>query len=682
MDPDSLASQLTPEELVPLLPYPLAMALQTLLADAERRECGAHLPQFPFQLTAVMGLLVRLTAVIAIQSYVQLANASDARINQRVVTALRAPTDGTWLEVAVALLDRVAGRDDAPLAQRTAAALRNKSGAPRAGTVIVVLRKLIAYRNRLLHGETVSAADTSRAYDLLLTAVQGYGFLASYTMLANHNDQVWQLTGALPYLSSADIDRNRLKLPDSAPCLCHRDNDEAPLSLAPLLVFRPGDAESPVTFDELFFLNAGVAERLDYIAYRYTRQVEGRALGTYDAFRSFLQRLPAPVLARDPKIDFNDLVAYHDRLFVGRLAVQDEIASFIATRPASYGTLSAQGGMGKTAIMARLYSRHGVKKSGETRLGDRWAFHFCMPLEDRDNAVVALRSLIAQVCEQTELSAVAYLSNDFESLRERFAQLLADTSALLAAGERLVLVIDALDESLAASHGQYLPKAFPAELPESVVMLISYRVGADGVNALVERSLSHIPKASRYALSTASPLAGLTRDDVCAYLGLTAPGVAIPEATVDAICTAAQRDGEGVDPFYLQVVSQGIAQGRIQVQRPETVPTSLDEAFDDLWLELPGNRDYLVHRLLCTLAIMQDYGDDVMFADLFSRALPIGAEQLTPMEVASLRAQAGKLLVYRGDRYGLMHARLRNYLIGTQADCQFSLPGQADSTRL
>lgn len=677
MDRDAFATRRTVEELVPRLPYPLAMAMQTLLADAARRQAGEYLPQFPFQLTAATGLLVRMTAVIAIQSYVQLAKASDAAVNQRVVTALRAPADGTWLEVAVALLKPLARRDDAPLARRTAQALRKRSGVPEANTIEKALRRLIAYRNRLLHGETVSEVETSGAYDLLLAVLQGFGFLASYALLARNGGRLWQLTGVLPRLLPEDTSQNALELPESTPCLLHVDGADAPLPLAPLLVFRPGDADSLVAFDELFFLNTGVAERLDYIAYRYTRQVGGRVLGTYDDFRRFLQRLPAPALPRDAKIDFSDLVRNHDRLFVGRLPVFDEIVSFIRERPAPYGILTAQGGMGKTAILARLYSRHGSALTHGKPCGNRWVFHFCMSLEDRDNAVVALRSITAQVCEQTGLSAAAYLSNDFETLRERFPKLLEDSTVLLASGERLVFVIDALDEGLGTGPGQSLPTAFPAQLPESVVMLISYRVGADGTNASVEGSLSHIPAATRRALSTANPLSGLTHEDVGTFLSLIAPGIEIPEATVEAVCAAAERGGDGVDPFYLRFVSEGIARGRIQVLRPETVPTSLDEAFDDLWLELPADRAYLVHRLLCALAVMQDYGDDVLFADLFNRALPDQAEPLTPLEVASLRAQAGKLLVYRGDRYGLMHERLRRYLVGPTTDLRLPMPGPA-----
>jgi hypothetical protein len=161
---------------------------------------------------------------------------------------------------------------------------------------------------------------------------------------------------------------------------------------------------------------------------------------------------------------------------------------------------------------------------------------------------------------------------------------------------------------------------------------------------------------------------GLTRDDVALYLNRLLPGGVVPAGTLDAVWRAAVRDEEGADPFYMRFVAAGAEDGRIDLARPETVPSSLDEAFDELWLRLPPDRDFLVHRILGLLAIMLDFGSDELFAGLFNRTLPDGADPLTDIEVASLRAQAGKLLIYDGDRYGLLHDRFRHYLVGDPSE--------------
>ena len=90
-------------------------------------------------------------------------------------------------------------------------------------------------------------------------------------------------------------------------------------------------------------------------------------------------------------------------------------------------------------------------------------------------------------------------------------------------------------------------------------------------------------------------------------------------------------------------------------------------AFEHMWMGLPSTRDFLCHRVLLTLAIMRDYGDDDLFAALFNRDRPAD-DPLTPDDVAAVRVQAGKLLVYDGDRYGLFHDRFRVFLVGEQRD--------------
>jgi hypothetical protein len=84
-----------------------------------------------------------------------------------------------------------------------------------------------------------------------------------------------------------------------------------------------------------------------------------------------------------------------------------------------------------------------------------------------------------------------------------------------------------------------------------------------------------------------------------------------------------------------------------------------------MWMNLPTDRDFLLHRLLCTLAVMYDYADDELFAELLSKNLP---EPLRTDDVAQLRSQAGKLLVYDGERYNLFHDRFRVFLVGNNPD--------------
>ena len=117
-------------ELVQQFPYPLALKLNLLLTDHERQLAGEGLPRFPYDLCVTMGLLVRLAALIGIQSYVRIAGATDAALNRQVLETLRAPSDGAWRDLAVDVLTAVEKRPDALLARKTRAALASRVPVP------------------------------------------------------------------------------------------------------------------------------------------------------------------------------------------------------------------------------------------------------------------------------------------------------------------------------------------------------------------------------------------------------------------------------------------------------------------------------------------------------------------------------------------------------------------------
>ena len=79
--------------------------------------------------------------------------------------------------------------------------------------------------------------------------------------------------------------------------------------------------------------------------------------------------------------------------------------------------------------------------------------------------------------------------------------------------------------------------------------------------------------------------------------------------------------------------------------------------------------DFLCHRLLLTLGIMRDHGDDELFAELFNRdETYLPNISLTSQDIAEQRIKIGKLLTYDGDRYTLFHDRFRHFLVGEQPD--------------
>jgi hypothetical protein len=138
VDPDALAAR---------LPYPLGGRVRQLREAFARRRQGEGSPRLAYDLCAAAGLLVRFDAAIAIAAYVRDTGASDATLNHIVVGKLRAPSDGTWLEVAGRLAGALAGDERSPLGRRLADALGAKVAGAKESTAREELERLVARRS-------------------------------------------------------------------------------------------------------------------------------------------------------------------------------------------------------------------------------------------------------------------------------------------------------------------------------------------------------------------------------------------------------------------------------------------------------------------------------------------------------------------------------------------------------
>jgi hypothetical protein len=670
-------SHLPLKDLAQKLPYPLGMKLNEILQAEKRRNEGQPEPQFAFEICALMGILVRMTALILIRLFVE-SGKTDAKINHRIMDGIRNPADGTWLGIAQSLSKSLASEKNSlqvamTKVLSTKVKLLEKEKSERVkgrNQVGNALQALVSFRNDLIHGTLPDEDILDENLALLEVAVRGFSFLAGYQLLARAGGQVWAVEGSVPRPVEVELNGS---LPDGQPCLVARDGESPPVSLSPLLRFHTsGDAETSI--EELFFLNSGSIERLSYIGFRSAGHMEGKALGSYEDFKDFLAKIPTPPIPPDPRLDFEELAYFHTQLFVGREDVLGEIDLRIREMPNGYLQLKALPGMGKTAIVAKLYELNALGTSAKVNKGNRWVFHFCSALGGRNSTTVALRSLIAQICDAFELDRKAWLSDDLENLKdEKLPYLLGNVAGKLGTDERLILAFDALDEGFGAEK-ESIPSSLPNNLPEGVIVLISWRVDKDGKNAKVDDALKGIPTELTHVLDTANPLAGLTRKDLNLYLDKLHESFRITPATSQgadtvwqAASTDAQPDNPAADPFYLRFLASGTQSGSIRLDRPETVPNDLNEAFEDMWMELPTDHDFLAHRLLLYLAVMRDYGDDSLFAELFNRERP-NHPPLTKDEVTLIRIKVGKLLVYNGDRYNLFHDRFRYFLVGQQKD--------------
>ncbi|MFF4542498.1 hypothetical protein, partial [Streptomyces aureus] len=172
--------------------------------------------------------------------------------------------------------------------------------------------------------------------------------------------------------------------------------------------------------------------------------------------------VPLAVAVKDPGAVF---VAVGVASFTGRAWLAGQVDAFIAGHGCGYVWVDAEAGMGKTAFAAWLVHRHG------------YVSHFAR-YTNGELSRVALQNLAGQLIERYGLGDLAPggMLPEWVQTPDGFESVLGQAAVRARTdGQRLVIVVDGLDEAETAAHG--LPWGLPRLLPESVFVVGTYRSG-------------------------------------------------------------------------------------------------------------------------------------------------------------------------------------------------------------
>ena len=679
------------------LPYPLSRKAIDFVQQRFRMEEGEEFPQFPYLLTATVSLMVRQWAICSIQAYLTVFKGNDPTMNTLIVQTLRQPTDNQWWSLVCSLTQWMMGKTKkskgnkkildqhpishfvlemhnsikmkinlSPLEKSHELSTYTKKPLSKLTTVEQSMKHLLDFRNALIHALKIDNEDIDKASIVLESVLEATLSLNRFHLATKVGHEEYLLQGLFPKLVESpnwtrNIENKELVLlMDEQIYLC---------TISPLMSLAQ-DIDSLDVEQEIFFINAGSLNLLKYVGFVNGEHKDGKSLGAYDQFKKYIASIPVPQGSTDrPLIDFSDFVTDKTKNFVGRTDVLDEIHECVSTRGGHYCFLQALAGMGKSAIMARLFQLHPYRTDDNKKTdGDIWLYHYCMQNDGRDQAITALRSLITQMQFAKDGNEGKRPSMKVDDLKEEFQRLLNTSQKTLEnrGGSKVVVVLDALDEASFMGDDS-IPSCIPEYIADHVVFICSYRVDATCTNTRVQNHLQHLPKEKVYTFETAKPLRGLDKNNVYTFIDLLSDGGGVQESTLEHIWKAGSEDlNDAADPFYLRFVADGVEKNQYFLKHPETIPTSLNGAFEKMWLSLPSDRSFLAHRLLVSLGIMRDLGDDELFAELFTRQFP--NESFTVDDIAAIRRPIGKLLSYDGDRYGLFHDRFKYFLVGEQPD--------------
>ncbi len=317
--------------------------------------------------------------------------------------------------------------------------------------------------------------------------------------------------------------------------------------------------------------------------------------------------------------------------FVGRDWLIAELDGFLASQPCGYFVVEAAAGLGKTALLAHLVATRS------------WVHHFSELAPGEAGIALARMSLAAQLIRAYDLrdakeGAEPVLSEAASSRADFLRGLLSDAAERLRDGEKLVLVVDALDEAGTRPGENVL--GLPQVLPAGVFVVASKRPVPVDLYTESPRRVVRI-----------DPDSDGNRQDVRAYLTAAAP-----EALAEAIF--AKSHGVWI---YVRYALQHAAGDTLD---PDTLPEGLWAWYHRFWRSWADAHAADWHGvqlpLLATLAAARE---ELALAELCRLA---GVEPAVPELPAAWRPY---LIVSRDRprRHRLYHASLSDFLHGRSA---------------
>jgi len=321
--------------------------------------------------------------------------------------------------------------------------------------------------------------------------------------------------------------------------------------------------------------------------------------------------------------------------FIGREWLTADLDRFLSEHKRGVWLLEGKAGVGKTAFLAHLVRERGY-------------LHFFAEQAPGPAGVTrALQSLAAQLVSRYRLEPYTsreHLSPSLASAPDFLERLLIQAAERLKKGERLVIVVDALDEAGIGSNGN--PLGLPKTLPEGVFLILSQREG------VVPLRIDPYPRIVHLKADDQNNL-----NDIDAYLSAIAGRLSAGSGHAADTVTLLKQKSAG-NWMYLRYVVPEILEGRRSL---ESLPLGLIGYYAEYWghWRQEPEWDRLYAPLLAALAAAREAASVAQLC-CWAGLDSAGVYQLERL----LKDKWTAYLFADGDRYRLYHASLRDFLSG------------------
>ena len=171
--------QISDENLVKLLPYPLSAKINEIIKSKTNLDQGINQPQFGYKICSVLGLYLRFLGVLLINVYANRIDKKNIKVNNLIVKTIRAPSDGSWLSLIRELLKFLnkENNDKNLLLLKNNLEQKITNSNNKKYTIYMILEDLVSFRNKLVHGEKVDQNFIIQKFQDIINVFKNLTFL-------------------------------------------------------------------------------------------------------------------------------------------------------------------------------------------------------------------------------------------------------------------------------------------------------------------------------------------------------------------------------------------------------------------------------------------------------------------------------------------------------------------------
>lgn len=630
-------------------PYPIA----TYFAKMQKEEMLISKKKSSYQklflsMIDAFEITLRFLGVVVIKEYLDTEKPNE-ELNKLLIEKLfKKMSLGDWLSIFRDGSRYLVDEENLFFPDLNSYTIRKGSGKPKNAKIMESFDKLINVRNKFKgHSTNCTEKEYHDLYDECMPHMEaiwsGLSFLAEYEYLAvkttksEHVIDIYQkLNGAKDIEELEDRNIEQIAIEEGDFLIINKEGKV--FNLSPLLYFYISyeeEEEYCCLYEENAIKN-GFFKMINYLGILPNNQTwHFKAEENMDDYRELIQqfnRLFAYLLGAEKKIksepeknicveDYyfkmqKSIIEQYSKTYFKRVKAEVAVEEFIQNADRGYFEIVGVPGQGKTAIMCSLIQKYDA------------IHHLITDNAGRDDEQLMLKSLLSQVyVKNDDINAV--FPDDTKALEMQWTSVLYELSEKNN-GEKIVVVIDALDELNGNKNLGFLPE----HLPENVYVIYSMRPVKLEKNFDVEVSYELEP---------------FTKDDVHKYVKKYHENVALDMAeTIYEI--------SGGNPLFLKCLLENEQRGEYKSGK---LPKNLIELLDRLVNSLRNSKSEIAYDLFGLIAVSPGGLSIKTLAKILATS---------PMEVKAVIDEYRQYLVCIDHGYRFFHKRIYEHLL---EECEF-----------